>query len=66
MLGVTINGVHVDVLEHFLHLVGTNRRRTTKSLAQLREDWCTRQGFETLNFNVGLSVVCLEEDVADN
>jgi hypothetical protein len=66
MLGITINGVHVDVLENFLHSVGSNCGSPTKSLAQLREDWCTRQGFETLNFDVALSVVCLEEDVADN
>ncbi len=66
MSRVTINRVHIDVLEDVLHLVRTNGRCATKSLAQLREDWSTRQGLETLKFDVGSSVVCLEENVANN
>lgn len=66
MLGISINWIDIDVLEDILHLIGSDCRGTAKSLAQLREDWCTRQRFETLDLNVGLSVVRLEEDVADD
>ena len=65
MSGVVINNVQVDISEVLFHPVRSNRCSATQCFTELREDWCTRQGFHSLNLDVSLSVELLEEVITD-